>query len=83
MTLNVGLPLVIKEYFGNGSAFGVKIEYSFEQQILGTASGIVNFRSQLKDEPFFVIYGDNFSKFDLLSLINFSVFLNLWFNYKY
>lgn len=63
------LPLVIKEYFGNGSAFGVKIEYSFEHQILGTASGIVNFRSQLKDEPFFVIYGDNFSKFDLLSLI--------------
>ncbi|MEO8949192.1 MAG: nucleotidyltransferase family protein [Mucilaginibacter sp.] len=62
------LPEVIKDYFGDGSAFGVNIEYSFEPEILGTASGLTNFKSQLKDEPFFVIYGDNFSNFDLMSL---------------
>jgi NDP-sugar pyrophosphorylase family protein len=62
------MPEVIMDYFGDGGKIGVHIEYSFEPEILGTASGIVNFKKQLGDESFFVVYGDNFSNFDLLTL---------------
>lgn len=59
---------VIRSYFGDGSAFGVSIQYSFEQEMLGTAGALNNFRKHLEGERFFVLYGDNFSKFDLNSL---------------
>lgn len=55
----------IKEYFGSGRDRGVTIQYSFEEYLLGTASALVNFKSYLVDEPFYVIYGDNYSNYDL------------------
>lgn len=57
------LPDVIKNYFGDGSRWGVKITYVFEQEILGTAGGIKNFENELEDN-FFVMYGDMFSLVD-------------------
>lgn len=63
------LPEKIKSHFGDGSAFQVKITYSFEDELLGTAGALNNFRKELSNEPFFVLYGDNFSNFDLNSLI--------------
>ncbi len=63
------LPEVIQSCFGDGSAFGITVHYSFEEEILGTAGALNSFREQLIGEPFFVIYGDNFSQFDLSSLI--------------
>lgn len=62
------LPEVIRSYFGDGSSFGVRIHYSFEDELLGTAGALNNFRDQLGEEEFFVLYGDNFSNFDLDSL---------------
>ena len=63
------LPEVIRSYFGDGSGFGVRIRYSYEEEMLGTAGAINNFRDHLAGEAFFVIYGDNFSQFNLSSLI--------------
>jgi NDP-sugar pyrophosphorylase family protein len=60
---------VIRSYFDDGSAFGVNIRYSYEKEVLGTAGALNNFRDHLGGEAFFVIYGDNFSQFDLSSLI--------------
>ncbi len=57
------LPKKIKEYFGNGSKWGVKIKYNLEKEILGTAGGIKGFESDLAS-AFFVIYGDIFSLVD-------------------
>ncbi len=57
------LPEVIKNYFGDGSKFGVKINYNFEPVILGTAGGAKQFEDKLDDE-FFLIYGDTFSLVD-------------------
>lgn len=59
------LPDAIKNHFGNGQKFGVKITYSFEAEILGTAGALINFKEHL-DETFSVIYGDEFTilKFD-------------------
>lgn len=57
------LPDVIKDYFGDGSKWGVKITYHFEPEILGTAGGIKSFEPYLNDE-FFAIFGDIFSLMD-------------------
>lgn len=57
------LPDAIMDYFGDGSKFGVKIQYVFEPEILGTAGGIKDFDG-LFDENFFLIYGDIFSLVD-------------------
>ena len=55
----------ITGYFGDGRDRGVNIQYSFEEELLGTASALINFRSFLMDEPFDVLYGDNYSEYDL------------------
>ncbi|MCD8502236.1 MAG: NTP transferase domain-containing protein [Bacillaceae bacterium] len=58
------LPEVIKDYFGDGSKFGVKLHYFEETQPLGTAGSIKNAESFL-DETFVVISGDALTDFDL------------------
>lgn len=70
------LPDVIRDYFGNGSSWGIKITYSCEQQLLGTAGAVQKIASEYwKDgdtEAFLVIYGDNLlSDFDLNRIIDF------------
>ncbi len=58
------LPEVVKNHFGDGSKFGVKINYFLEQpEILGTAGGVKDFEGELHGN-FFVIYGDVFSLVD-------------------
>jgi NDP-sugar pyrophosphorylase family protein len=55
---------IIQNYFGDGSEFGVNIEYILEEKRMGTAGAL----SLLKDnpkEPFFVMNGD------LLTNVNF------------
>lgn len=54
------LPEAVTDYFGDGSRFGVRITYSFEQELLGTA-GAVKRVASFFDGPFFVWYGDNLS----------------------
>jgi NDP-sugar pyrophosphorylase family protein len=54
--------------FGDGSAFGVHITYSYESELLGTSGALWNFRQDLKNEPFYVLYGDNYSQYDLTLL---------------
>jgi len=61
------LPEQIKEYFGDGSKFGVKIKYSFEPELIGTSGALNNFREFL-DETFAVIYGDNLTDIDLTEM---------------
>jgi len=58
------LPEVIKNHFGDGSKFGVKINYFLEEpEILGTAGGMKDFQGKLHGD-FFLIYGDIFSLVD-------------------
>ena len=62
------LPHLIKDYFGDGSEFGVNITYNYESSLLGTAGALLPFQDILKDDPFFVIYGDNYINIDLVDL---------------
>ncbi|MFA6922015.1 MAG: nucleotidyltransferase family protein [Gallionella sp.] len=55
---------MIEEYFGDGKAFGVNIEYVHESKRMGTAGALSLVRDRLT-EPFFVMNGD------LLTNINF------------
>lgn len=61
---------VIQDHFGDGSSFGVHIEYSLEDQPLGTAGSVKNAEHLLK-EPFIVISGDALTDFDLSRVIEF------------
>ena len=64
------LPLKIKEYLDKND-FGVKIRYSYEKNILGTAGGVKNLENFLKKGHFMVFYGDNFTNLNIDSLLKF------------
>jgi len=62
----------ITEYFGDGSKFGVRINYSFEEELLGTSGALNNFRGFFdSDKPFFVIYGDNITDIDMIKMLKY------------
>ena len=70
------LPDIITNYFGDGSKYGVHITYNYEPNLLGTAGALIPFKKELKNEPIFVIYGDNYISFDLLHLKLFNEKMN-------
>lgn len=55
---------IIQKHFGDGSAFGVEIEYVLEEKRMGTA-GALSLLNEKPNEPFFVMNGD------LLTNVNF------------
>lgn len=64
------LPNIIMDYFGNGNKFGVKIYYNVEEKLFGTSGSVKNIfeKFNFNNEPFYVIYGDNYSNFNLNDL---------------
>jgi mannose-1-phosphate guanylyltransferase/phosphomannomutase len=58
----------VRTYFGNGSEFGVRIQYATEETPLGTAGSVRNAKEQL-DERFLVIAGDVVTDIDLSDLV--------------
>jgi MurNAc alpha-1-phosphate uridylyltransferase len=55
---------------GDGSQFGVSIGWSHETEPLETAGGIIQALPQLGDQPFLLINGDVWTRFDLAALIH-------------
>lgn len=62
-------PCPILEYFGDGSAFGVELSWSIEEEALGTAGGVARCRPFWDGEDFLVISGDAACDLDLSRLI--------------
>lgn len=62
------MPNVIRNYFGDGSEFGVKMVYATEESPLGTAGSVGNAKDEL-DDTFLVISGDVLTDIDLSALI--------------
>ncbi len=63
---------VFEEYFGDGSAFGLDLEYVTEVEPLGTGGGIRNVADRLRggpDDPVLIFNGDVLSGVDLRALI--------------
>lgn len=48
----------IQAYFGDGSAFGIRIEYYVEQQPLGSGGALYRMRDRLGSEPFLLLNAD-------------------------
>jgi mannose-1-phosphate guanylyltransferase/phosphomannomutase len=66
------MPESIRDYFGDGSQFGLQIEYSHEPQLLGTAGGTKNMESFLRGpDPFLVHYGDVVTNQDFTAMLDF------------
>jgi len=61
---------VIKNYFGDGEAFGVKIDYVVEDKRMGTAGALSLIKTELK-QPFFVINADVLTNVDFNCLLKF------------
>lgn len=58
----------IHQQLGDGSNYGVEIQYSDEDEALETAGGIINALPLLGKEEFIVINGDIWSDFDFANL---------------
>jgi len=62
------LGTMIEERLGDGSDFGVEINYSREAEALETAGGIVFALHLLGDAPFLVVNGDTYCELDFGTL---------------
>lgn len=63
---------IIENYFQDGFAYGVKINYIKETKRLGTAGGIRLAKSYI-DGPFFVINGDIFTNLNVDNMMRFHI----------
>ncbi len=64
-------PDEIKNYFGDGSKWGVNIVYSFEEELLGTAGGVKKVEDFFQGQTFLVVSGDALTDIDLSSAYDF------------
>ena len=60
----------IRDYFGDGSRFGVSIRYSVEKELLGTG-GALKQAAPLLGDRFVMMYGDLIGAMDLRKLVEF------------
>lgn len=61
---------IIQQHFGDGKNFGVKIKYSHERELLGTAGAIKKAESFIDSNPFIVLNGDCYNELSLTSIFS-------------
>ena len=66
----------IKNFFGDGSKYGVKLTISKEDKPLGTVGPLSLLKEKLSDEPFLVMNGDILTKCDFSKLYQFGTNIN-------
>jgi NDP-sugar pyrophosphorylase family protein len=62
-------PESVRDALGNGSQFGLHLEYVYEPVILGTSGGLDNARAHFEDETFVVVNGKIITDIDLRAAI--------------
>lgn len=62
-------PREIEQYFGDGSARGLRIGYAVDPEPLGTAGAVANAATLLHDGDVFVLNGDILTDLDLAALV--------------
>ena len=66
------MPETIRGHFGDGAKFGVKLTYSHESVLLGTAGGVKKMEHFFRDGgPFLVHYGDILTDQDFTAMMRF------------
>lgn len=66
----------IREYFGNGNRFGVHIDYIEELLPLGTAGALSMLPEFLKENEFFLIFGDVLFDIDMKRMMQYHIAKN-------
>ena len=61
----------IKDFFGDGSNFGLKINFTFEKELLGTGGAIKLAEPLIDSDDFFVMNGDTYFEVDLGEMVQF------------
>lgn len=61
----------IEEYFGNGSRWGVKIEYFVEEQPLGNAGALFKLKEKIGTDPFLLLNADSVFDVDFNRMVAF------------
>ena len=64
-------PEAIKDYFGDGSKWGINISYSYEENLMGTAGGVKNVEGFFEDLTFLIMSGDALTDIDLTEVLHF------------
>ncbi len=64
-------PEIIKEYFGDGSDFGIKITYVVPDDDYGTAGAVKLAQEYIGDENFIIISGDLVTDFDFKKIFDY------------
>jgi len=65
-------PEQVENYFGDGSHFGINLQYSFEEQLLGTAGGVRRMSEILRiGETFVVISSDVLTDINISKMLAF------------
>lgn len=59
------LPNVIRDYVGTGERWNLRVTFSEEPDLLGTAGALLPFRERLSKGTFAIVYGDNVNDLDL------------------
>ena len=60
---------IIENYFSNGENYGLRIRYSKEKDLLGTAGALANAKQFINSDPFVVMNGDSFCDVDFKDLL--------------
>jgi mannose-1-phosphate guanylyltransferase / phosphomannomutase len=63
------LAALVRNYFGDGEEFGMRLQYATEEMPLGTAGSVRNAEDELRNEPFIVISGDALTDMDLSAMV--------------
>jgi NDP-sugar pyrophosphorylase family protein len=64
-------PEAIRRHFGDGSRWKVRITYSYEKELLGTAGGVKKLEREFAGETFLVISGDALTDLDIGALVDY------------
>jgi mannose-1-phosphate guanylyltransferase len=62
-------PEVVRALLGSGEEFGVRVRYSHEPELMGTAGAVDRLRDWLDDDEFLVIYADNIINCDVGAVV--------------
>ena len=64
-------PEAIRDYFSDGSKWGVSISYSMEEELMGTAGGVKNVEGFFEGQTFLIMSGDALTDINLTRAVEY------------
>ena len=61
---------LLKQVVGDGSRWGIEIEYIIQKELMGLGSAIMSARDYINNEPFILYLGDNIIDYNITDLVN-------------